>query len=145
MKVFLDTNIILDLLLEREGYEASAQLFQLQEEGKVELSVSILTMVNAAFVYKKSVGPQVIVPNLKYLSTLVEVLPMDNDTLQQSLYLNGKDFEDILQYMCAVQNHCDVVVTRNEKDFKIKEGLKALPPSVPVMSPDALVKMIFGL
>ena len=94
MKVFLDTNILLDLLLEREGYEASAQIFQLRDEGKIALCVSILTMVNVAFVYKKSVGQHAVIPNLKYLSDLVEVLPMANDTLQQALYLNGKDFEE---------------------------------------------------
>ena len=53
MKLFLDTNILLDLLLEREGYERCARLFQLQEEGKCTLAVSILTMVNVAYVYRK--------------------------------------------------------------------------------------------
>ncbi len=140
MRVFLDTNIILDLLLERDGYETSAQLFQLRDEGKIELCVSILTMVNAAFVYKNSVGQNAVIPNLKYLSTIVDVLPMNDDTLQKSLYLSGKDFEDILQYICAVQNNCDVVITRNTKDFKINKGLKQPPSSIRVLTPDEFIK-----
>ena len=77
MKVFLDTNILLDLLLEREGFEDSAELFRLQEDGRLKLYVSYLTMVNIAYVYRKTVGQNMAVANLKYLSALVEVLPMD--------------------------------------------------------------------
>lgn len=136
MKVFLDTNILLDLLLERDGYEESAQIFQLQEEGKLSLCVSFLTMVNIAYVYKKTVGNSLAVANLKYLSSLVDVLPMENDMLQQSIYLDGRDFEDILQYVCAATADCDYIITRNVKDYTIKKGLgkeinapKVLTPS----------------
>lgn len=145
MKVFLDTNILLDLLLEREGYEASARVFQLRDEGKIRLCVSILTMVNVAYVYKKSVGQHAVIPNLKYLTELVDVLPMANDTLQQALYLNGKDFEDILQYICAIQNQCDLVITRNVKDYHIVLGLKNPPPSIPVMPPDEFLARFPGV
>lgn len=139
MKLFLDTNIILDILLEREGYEDSVELFRLQEEGKITLAVSILTIANVAFVYRKTVGQNAVIPNLKYLSVLAEVLPMGGDTLQQSLYLTGNDFEDILQYNCAVQGDCDAIVTRNEKDFIIREGLKPLGVYIPVYSPSGFL------
>ncbi len=142
MKVFLDTNIILDLLLERDGYEASAHLFQLQDEGRLELCVSVLTMVNVAYVYKKFVGQDAMIPNLKYLSLLVKILPMDSDTIQHSLYLDGKDYEDILQYTCAIQNSCDALITRNEKDFKIREGLKEPSGQIPVYSPSAFTRTL---
>lgn len=140
MKVFLDTNIILDILLEREGYEDSIELFRLQEDGRLSLAVSILTMANAAFVYRKTVGQNAVIPNLKYLSALVDVLPMGGETLQQSLYLTGNDFEDILQYNSAVQGNCDAIVTRNEKDFIIREGLKPLETHISVYSPSGFLK-----
>lgn len=139
MKVFLDTNIILDILLEREGYEDSVELFRLQEDGRLSLAVSILTMANAAFVYRKTVGQNAVIPNLKYLSALTEVLPMDQDTLQQALYLRGDDFEDILQYCCAAQGACDAIVTRNGKDFIIRSGLKPLEAMIPVYSPSGFL------
>ena len=136
MKVFLDTNILLDLLLERDGYEVSAQILQLHDQGEIELCVSILTMVNVAYVYQKSVGQHVVIPNLKYLSAIVDVLPMDGNMLQQAIYTNGKDFEDTLQYMCALQNQCDVVITRNTKDFHFSHGLIDPPFKIPVKTPD---------
>lgn len=123
MKVFLDTNIILDLLLERDGYLPSAEIFRLQDEGKLQICVSALTMVNVAYVYKKTVGQQMAVANLKYLSALVKVLPLNEDQLQQALMLDGKDFEDTLQAVCAAQGECDCIITRNAKDFTIKKGL----------------------
>ena len=102
MKVFLDTNILLDLLLEREGFEDSAELFRLQEDGRLKLYVSYLTMVNIAYVYRKTVGQNMAVANLKYLSALVEVLPMDGGQLQKALMMSGPDIEDIFQLTCAV-------------------------------------------
>ena len=142
MKAFLDTNILLDLLLEREGYELCARIFQLKDDGTIELCASVLTMINVAYVYRKTVGQSSAVGNLKYISALLDVLPMDNDTIQQALYLEGKDFEDILQYICAAQNHCDCVITRNSKDFKIKPGLKHLPVLPPVYTPEAFLAMM---
>ena len=144
MKAFLDTNILLDLLLEREGYEASAQILQLRDEGKIGLCVSILTMINVAYVYKKTVGQNAVIPNLKYLSAIVDVLPMDNDTLEQALYMEGKDFEDTMQYLCAIQNHCDAIITRNGKDYRFSRGLKDLPEPIPVYSPTSFL-LIQGL
>ena len=91
MKIFLDTNILLDLLLEREGFEDSAELFRLQEDGRLKLYVSYLTMVNIAYVYRKTVGQNMAVANLKYLSALVEVLPMDGGQLLKALMMSGPD------------------------------------------------------
>ena len=133
MKVFLDTNIILDLLLERDGYEDSAIIFQMQDEGTLKICVSLLTMVNVAYIYKKAVGNNMAVANLKYLSTLVEVLPMDGDQLHKSILMDGKDFEDILQCVCAAEGGCDYFITRNAKHFQINKGLAkkiALPKTI---------------
>ena len=142
MKIFLDTNIILDLLLEREGYEDSAVLFEMQDTGRLNLCVSLLTMVNVAFVYKKTVGPHLAAANIKYLSSLVEVLPMNGEQLQQALLLEGRDIEDILQAACAAEAGCDYLITRNVKDYRIGKGLAkgvALPP---LLSPSAILDVL---
>lgn len=139
MKVFLDTNIILDLLLERDGYEDSAIIFQMQDEGKLKICLSLLTMVNVAYIYKKTVGNKMTVANLKYLSALVEVLPMDGEQLQKAIMMEGKDFEDILQCVCAAEGGCDYLITRNAKHFHINKG-HARKVALPItMSPSAFV------
>lgn len=142
MKVFLDTNILLDLLLERDGYEHSAKLFELQDDGMIQLCVSLLTMVNLAYVYKKTVGQDMAIVNLKYLSTLVEVLPMDGRQLQEALLLKGRDFEDILQATCAADAGCDYIITRNDKDFKISKGLTKQRPLPDVLQPLAFLELL---
>jgi predicted nucleic acid-binding protein len=126
MKVFLDTNIVLDLLLQRPGYEDSARILELQEQGRICTCASVLTMVNAAYIYRKSVGGTMAVVNLKYLSAFLEVLPMDNNMLQKAIAMEGPDFEDLFQAECASANSCDVIITRNTKDFK---GLNAQTPA----------------
>lgn len=73
MTIFLDTDIILDLLLERPGYEDSALLFQWQDEGRLQICVSFLTIINAAYVYRKTVGQNMAVANLKYLSAKIHL------------------------------------------------------------------------
>ena len=130
MRVFLDTNIILDLLLERPGFELSAEIFSLSEKGKFELAVSVLTMVNVAYVYRKTVGQAMATVNLKYLSAFVHILPMDEEMLSSAVYMEGKDFDDVLQAVCAEHGKCDCIITRNTKDYNIKKGLSkktALP------------------
>ncbi|MBQ6954094.1 MAG: PIN domain-containing protein [Bacteroidales bacterium] len=146
MKLFLDTNVLLDLLLEREGYEKAVPVFQLQEEGKLSLCVSILTMVNVAYVYRKTVGQRLAVVNLKFLSSLLEVLPMDGPMLQQAIYREGPDFEDILQGVCAAEHQCDYILTNNVADFQIGPGLaSAQLPIPPVLSPEAFLKSSLSL
>ena len=142
MKVFLDTNIILDLLLERDGYEDSVVLFEMQDAGRLSLCVSLLTMVNVAFVYKKTVGPHLAAANIKYLSSLVEVLPMNGEQLQQALLLKGRDIEDILQATCAAKAGCDYLVTRNVKDYKISKGLAKGISLPPALSPSAILDVL---
>lgn len=141
MKVFLDTDILLDLLLGRDGYQDSAVIFQRQDEGRLQICVSILTMINVAYVYRKTVGQPMAVANVKYLSGLVEVLPMDSQQLQQALLLDGKDFEDTLQAVCAATAGCDYLITRNDRDYRIGRGLAArLPHPLPrILSPAAFL------
>lgn len=118
MKDFLDTNIILDLLLQREGWEHSAQIITLQEKGCLHLCISVLTMVNVAYVYRKTVGEALAVVNLKYISALMEVLPMDAEMMEEAIQAGGQDFEDSFQAIAAASAGCDTIVTRNIRDFE---------------------------
>ena len=132
MKAFLDTNILLDLLLERDGFEQSAEIMELASAGALHLCVSSLTMVNVAYVYQKTVGKDPVVPNLKVISSLMEVLPLGGDDIQRAIYLDGNDFEDTLQAVCASRAGCDCIITRNAKDFRIDKGLGE-PLQMPVV------------
>jgi predicted nucleic acid-binding protein len=122
-KVFFDTNIMLDLIQERPGYQYAARLLQRQEDGEITVCISILSMANIAYVLRRTIPQNLLVPTLKQISSIVEVIPMDDTQLQKALLMDGPDFEDIMQAACAASNGCQVILTHNPRDFKIRKGL----------------------
>ena len=117
-KVFLDTNILMDLLLERPGFEEAALILQAGEDGRIELCCSCLTMANLAFILRKNTTPARLAPTLMQIQSLMEILPMDAAQLKQACRISGRDFEDILQAVCAHAAGCSHIVTRNPADFR---------------------------
>ena len=118
--LFVDTNIVIDLLGKREPhYEAAAKLFSLADQGKIKLSVSSLTFANTNYVLSKmnnSVLAREILSKFKVLVTVTDL----NDKIIE-LSLNDKsfvDFEDGLQHYSALENKASIIITRNLKDFK---------------------------
>ena len=122
-KVFFDTNIMLDLIQERPGYQYAARILQRQEDGEITVCISILSMANIAYVLRRTIPQNLLVPTLKQISSIVEVIPMDDTQLQKALLMDGPDFEDIMQAACAASNGCQVILTHNPRDFKIRKGL----------------------
>ena len=117
-KVFLDTNILLDLLLERPGFEDAAEVLQAGEDGRIELYCSFLTMANVAFILRKNTTPARLAPTLMQIKSLIRVLPMDVDQLDEACWIAGRDFEDALQAVCAHSAGCTHIVTRNKADYR---------------------------
>lgn len=138
-RLFLDTNVLLDVLLERPGYQPVLQILQQGADGTVSLSVSLLSMANIAYVLRKDQSGLVLQPTLKQIAALVDVLPMDNAQMQRALLLEGTDFEDTLQAVCAESGHCSAIITHNPKDFRIRKGLVSdwTPPVV--LTPEEFV------
>ena len=129
-RVFLDTNVLMDLLLQRPGFEYSAQILQAGEDGRIELCCSILTMANLAFILRKTVTPARLAPSLMQIQSLLTVLPMDSEQLSEALGMDGKDFEDILQAVCAAKAGCTAIITDNQKDYQIEARISKIkiPP-----------------
>jgi predicted nucleic acid-binding protein len=69
---------------------------------------------------------------LEKTSESLNVEPMDGDTLKNAISLRANDFEDALQYVCALESKCELIVTRNKKDFRFSK--------LRVLSPDELIK-----
>jgi predicted nucleic acid-binding protein len=133
-KLFIDTNIIIDLLAQREPfYDEAAILFTLADKRKVNLSVSALTFANTNYILLQSKKPEEAKRILRKLKIIVQVLPLDEKIVGLSLNDNDfKDYEDALQYFTALENGIDVIITRNLKDFQ-----KA---RLPVMTPAQFLK-----
>ena len=136
LRLFLDTNVLLDVLLERPGYEAVLEILQQGSDDQVSLCVSILSMANIAYVLRKDQSGLILHPTLKQISALTEVLPMDQAQLQRALLLSGPDFEDILQAVCAESGRCSIIITRNPKVFQIQKGLSPDWTSPTILTPE---------
>ena len=116
--IFVDTNIVIDLLAKREPFYKEAQdLFTLGDKNEVNLFISSLTFANA---YYSIVRHHKEVDAKKYLSkfkVLVTILSLEDKAIELALASDFKDFEDGLQYFIAMDNEADVIITRNKKDF----------------------------
>lgn len=117
-KIFVDTNVVIDLLAKREPFYKEAQdLFTLSDKKEIQLFISSLTFANA---YYSIVRHHKEVDAKKYLSkfkVLVTILSLEDKAIELSLASDFKDFEDGLQYFVAMDNEADVILTRNKKDF----------------------------
>jgi predicted nucleic acid-binding protein len=127
-KVFIDTNVVIDLLLKREGYLSAAKVLSLSQNKEFSLFVSVLTMANIAYILRKVLHGDALYENLYQISSIMHVESITTDNYHSALHLRARDFEDALQYFCAKSIGCDVLVTRNEKDFAFSE-IEVLSPS----------------
>lgn len=117
-RIFIDTNIALDLLEKREEfYEEAQELFTLGDQSKVKLFVSALTIANVHYLLFKHLRMEARKAILKF-KVLVEVLPIDDKVLELSLASDFSDFEDAIQYYTAIEHGMEVIISRNKKDFK---------------------------
>lgn len=128
-KVFVDTNIIIDLLAERKPfYKEAAVLFTLADKKQLTLYVSALTFANTYYILSQLLKAEKTKRILRKLKLIVQVLSLNEKIIGLSLNDNDfKDYEDAIQYFTALENGTNVIITRNLKDFQ-----KA---KIPVMTP----------
>jgi predicted nucleic acid-binding protein len=129
-KVFLDTNIILDLLTARPPfYTDAAGIFSLADRNEIVLCASSLSLSNANYILLQSNKYDEVKQMLRKIKVIIKVLSLDDKIVELALNdTDFKDFEDGLQYFTALEDGVDVIITRNLKDFK-----KA---RIPVMTAD---------
>jgi len=133
--LFLDTNIVLDLLAERlPFYTEAAKLFSLADKKKLKLSISSLCLADAHYILSRQ-NPEIEVRKvLRKFKVLVNVLPLDDKITDLALNSDFKDFEDAIQYFTAIENDQDLIINRNQHDFKESK--------IPVMTAGEFIKSI---
>ena len=118
MTVFVDTNILIDLLCERESFVQSARmLFAYGYSGRLTLVLSSLSLVNAVYIARKY-GYVDVREKLDDITEFVEVVDLRKEVAKRALTCEWKDYEDAVQYMSAIKENADCIVTRNKKDFR---------------------------
>jgi predicted nucleic acid-binding protein len=118
-RVFVDTDIVLDLLAKREPFfPFAAELFTKADRKEVKLFVSSLCFSNLYYIVSTQKTQSEARKLLATLKVLVTVLPVDEKIIELALHSRFKDFEDAIQYYCALEHDIRVLVTRNIRDYK---------------------------
>ncbi len=120
MKVFLDTNILIDFLSNRPPFTQEAiQVFQFSVNGKIQLFTSTHVIATTHYVLKKFVDDIALRQTLSEISEVVTIVDVNLIALKTALKSSHKDFEDAIQISTADQiSGLDFIITRNLKDFK---------------------------
>lgn len=127
-KVFVDTDVCLDLLSGRKPFNKAAEiLFSLADIGKIKIYVSSLSFANIDYVLRSQYSTAHSRQIIGQFKTLVHVLSVDSKTIDLAVASDFNDFEDAIQYCCAIENNLTTLVTRNIKDYK-KATIKVLTP-----------------
>ena len=128
--LFVDTNVVLDLLAKREPfYDSAAKLFSLADKKKVILSISSLTFANTSYVLTRLKSADKSREILRRFRVLVKVLLLDDKVIDLALNDNNfKDLDDGLQYYSAIENGQELIITRDLSGFKNSR--------IPVMTPE---------
>lgn len=135
MKLFLDTNVLLDVLAQRTPWmQDSAALLSLVDTGQIQGFVAAHTITTLHYLLSKHLSRDKASAALVELVDLVQIATVDAAVIQKGLSLGWPDFEDAVQAVCALEIGADYFVTRNPQDFS------AL--SIPVVNPSEVLHFL---
>lgn len=118
-KLFLDSDVIIDVLAQREGfYKSAAILLSLGEKKKIRCFTSPIVLANIYYVISKVRTRSYAKRSIAKLRNFIEVANLDSDIIDLAIESNFTDFEDAIQYYCALKNETDALITRNKRDYK---------------------------
>lgn len=118
MRVLLDLNVVIDVLLERDPWRVEAQpIWNANRDGRIDALISAAALPTLFYVVRKQADlPRAHLAVMNCLRSL-EIVPVDRTALEMATNLPGSDFEDNLQVACAVIARLDAIVTRDPKGF----------------------------
>ena len=128
MRVFLDTNILLDVLARRDPFfEHSARIWTMAEQGEIVASVSVLSFNNIYYIVRKAEGKEKAAKALRLMRDIFVIVAPGRQIVDRAVDSEIDDFEDAVQYFSASRSRADYLITRDAS------GFPASP--LPVLSP----------
>ena len=135
MKVLFDTNVILDVLLDREPYvRDSAGIMSRVETGEISGWLCATTVTTLFYLVAKAADATTALAEVQSLLSLFEIAPVNRPVLERAIALGFSDFEDAVLHEAARQIDAKAIVTRNTKDFNKAE--------IPVYTPEELTEIL---
>ncbi len=133
--ILIDINILLDVLQMREPfYDASARLLALIEAGRIKGYIAAHSITTLFYLIQKDQSSAQARANITSLLQFLEIAPVDQNTIEQALNLDYRDFEDAVQMISALQCKAEYLITRNVPDYQ--------PALLPVIQPVDLLGTI---
>lgn len=139
MKVLIDTNIILDILLRREPhYENAARISILSEKGYINSYISASAITDIYYVARKELKDKdTVIELIKEILKTTHIASVTESCIYEALELKWNDFEDSVQYVIGQSISADYIITRNKKDFTNSQ--------IKVISPEEFLNQITSL
>lgn len=117
--VFLDVNIVIDFLGERDNfYKPAAKVLTLADRKKIKVYTSATSISTTYYLLTKYENAKIALQKIRRFKMLCSIAIMDDEVIEKAIDSDFKDFEDAMQYYSAIASNCDLIITRNEKDFK---------------------------
>lgn len=133
--LFLDSDVILDLILKRNPFFFYVQeLLRQGEDRKIRLTTSALVAANINYLLSKIIGATEARKRLKEIVRIIDVLSFEGDIVELAIDSRFADLEDAFQHFIALRNNCDAIITRNIKDYKHS--------TLPVFTPEQFLKTL---
>ncbi len=118
LRVLLDTNVVLDWLLDRKPWSDDAlPLWQARDTGRIITYISASAVTDIFYIARRQVGGVAALGSIDQ-SLALEIVPIDKETLLRARALPGSDFEDNVAIACAEAERLDFIITRNIDDFR---------------------------
>ncbi len=121
-RIFIDTNILIDFIDNREGADNAETIFACGYSGEVLLYASSLSFANIAYIIKGRTQEEKY-NALRQISAMVDILPLSKADVLSAIAHPAPDFEDMLQYQCAKAANCDYIITNDRRHF----GFSTIP------------------
>lgn len=129
MKIWIDTNIILDVLCSRKGFvEDSSKIWKMCETNRIEGYISALSVPNIVYILRKELDPEKTMEIIQKLTLIFDVVDLKASDLKNAAAMLTSDYEDAIQMCQAARIHAEHIVTRNIRDFK-ESSVQALTPA----------------
>jgi len=134
MKVLIDTNVALDILLHRKDYTNAALVFSLTKRNVINGYISASAITDIFYLSQKDIGKMPAKDALKNLLRVFKPATVTDNNIYEALDLDWNDFEDSVQYIVGMSFSVDYIVTRNTQDF--------VSGSIPAVTPEQFIEII---
>ena len=118
-KLFIDSDVVIDLFTDRQPFvNAASEIFELGEVGEVKLYLSTASINNIYYIVRRYLGHKDTLKGIEELTEITELVGTSKTEILQALRNDFKDFEDSIQYSCALTiKGVEAILTRNIKDY----------------------------